>query len=94
MRDPSASFDPPPAPSATFSLPDADLVRAAWTDPPPESGFPSRPDTTKTACVAMLGLGVALLFFVPISGVFFLVAGGLGLTIASEGPASVSPPNT
>jgi hypothetical protein len=94
MRDPSASFDPPPAPSATFALPDADLVRAAWADPPPGSGFPSRPDKTKSACAAMLGLGVALLFFVPISGVFFLVAGGLGLTIASEASAGVSRTNT
>ena len=81
MRGPSASLDPPPAPSATFTLPDADLVHAAWTDPPAESRFPSRRDMAKTACAAMLGLGVALLFFVPISGVFFLVAGGLGLTM-------------
>ena len=94
MRDPSASFDPPPAPSAAFTLPDADLVYAAWTHPPQARGTPSRPDKAKTVCAAMLALGAALLLFVPISGVFFLVAGGLGLTIASEAPAGLSPTNT
>jgi hypothetical protein len=97
MRDPSASFDPPPAPSATFTLPDADMVHAAWTDPPQGRGFPSRPDKAKTLSGAMLALGAALLLFVPISGVFFLVAGSLGLTIASGSPRSLTnnaaPPN-
>jgi hypothetical protein len=69
MRDPSA-------------LPDAETVVIAWTDSP-KSGSPSRPDKAKTVSGAMLALGAALLLFVPISGVFFLVAGGLGLTMAS-----------
>lgn len=97
MRDPSASDDPPPAPSSTFTLPDADLVYAAWTDPPPGSGFPTRPDKAKSVSAAMLALGVALLLVAPISGVFFLFAGGLGLTIASASPQSLTtnapPPN-
>lgn len=90
MRDPSASVDPPPAPSSTFTLPDADLVHTAWTDPPPGSGFPTRPDKAKSVSGAMLALGVALLLFVPVGGVFFLIAGGLGLTIASGSPQSLT----
>ena len=95
MRDPSASVESPPAPpSSTFTLPDADLVRAAWTDLPPGVAFPTRPDKAKSVSVAMLALGVAVLFFVPVGGVFLLVAGGLGLAIASEAPADVSSTNT
>jgi len=95
MRDPSASVESPPAsPSSTFALPDADLVHAAWTDPPPGGGFPSRPDKAKSVSAAMLALGVALLLFVPVGGVFFLLAGGLGLAIASEAPAGVSSTTT
>ena len=95
MRDPSASFESPPAsPSSTFALPDADLVRAAWTDLPPGAAFPTRPDKAKSVSVAMLTLGVAVLLFVPVAGVFLLVAGGLGLAIASEAPADVSSTNT
>ena len=90
MRDPSASVDPPPGPSSMFPLPDADLVYAAWTDPPPGDGAASRPDKAKSVSVAMLALGVVLLLFVPISGVFFLFAGGLGLTIASGSPHSLT----
>ena len=87
MRDPSASAQSPSAsPSSTFALPDADLVTAAWTDPLPGGGFPSRPDKAKSVSGAMLALGAALLLFVPVSGVFFLVAGGLGLAIASGAP--------
>ena len=91
MRDPSASDESLFAsPSSNFALPDADLVRAAWADLPPGAAFPTRPDKAKSVSVAMLTLGVALLLFVPVGGVFFLVAGGLGLTIASEAPADVS----
>lgn len=68
-----------PDPSA---LPDAEMVVIAWTDSP-RGGSPSRPDKAKSLSAAMLVLGAALLLFVPISGVFFLVAGGLGLTVAS-----------
>ena len=86
MRDPSASVESPPAsPSSTFALPEADLVHAAWTDPPP-GGVPTRPDKAKSVSAAMLALGVALLLFVPVGGVCFLLAGGLGLAIASEPP--------
>lgn len=69
MRDPSA-------------LPDADTVAIAWTDSP-RSGSPSRPDKTRSLSAAMLVLGAVLLLFVPISGVFFLAAGGLGLTMTT-----------
>jgi hypothetical protein len=71
MRDPSA-------------LPDADMVAVSWTDSP-RDGSPSRPDKAKSLSGAMLALGAALILFVPISGVFFLVAGGLGLTMSSAG---------
>ena len=94
MRDPSASVESPPAsPSSTFALPDADLVYAAWIDLPP-GGVATRPDKAKSVSAAMLALGVAVLWFVPVGGVFFLVAGGLGLAIASEAPADVSSTNT
>lgn len=76
MRDPSA-------------LPDAETVVIAWTDSP-RGGSPSRPDKAKSLSGAMLALGVVLLLFVPISGVFFLVAGGLGLTMASTAAPAVS----
>ena len=95
MRDPSASFESPPTtPSSTFALPNADMVHTAWTDRPPGDGLPSRPDKAKSVSAAMLALGVALLLFVPVAAVFFLLAGGLGLAIASEAPAGVSPTTT
>jgi hypothetical protein len=95
MRDLSASFDsPPPSPGSTFALPDADMVAVAWTDSS-GSGVPSRPDKAKSLSGAMLALGAVLLLFVPVSGVFFLVAGGLGLTMASgAAPSVVSPKST
>jgi hypothetical protein len=71
MRDPSA-------------VPDADMVAIAWTDSP-RRGSASRPDKAKSLSGAMLALGAVLLLLVPVSGVFFLVAGGLGLTMASGG---------
>ena len=95
MRNPRASVESPPAsPNNTFALPDADLVHAAWADPPPGVGFPSRPDKAKVVSAAMLSLGVALLLFVPVAGVFFLMAGSLGLVIASEAPEGVSSTTT
>ena len=92
MRNPSATLDSPP--SSTLALPDADTVSAAWADLPPGDGFPSRPDKAKSVSAAMLALGVALLVFVPVGGVFFLLAGGLGFVIASEAPTGVSPTTT
>ena len=91
MRDPSASVECPSASSSsTFALPDADSIAVAWTDPS-GGGFPCRPDKAKSLSRVMLALGAALLLFVPVSGVFFLVAGGLGLTIASGAAQSPSP---
>jgi hypothetical protein len=95
MRDPSASHESLPAtPSGTFALPNADTVYAAWTDPPRGAEVPLRPDKAKTVSVAMLALGVILMLFIPVGGVFFLLAGGLGLVIASEAPAGVSSTST
>lgn len=95
MRDSSAPLESSPASSgSTFALPDADMVYAAWMDLPSGAGFPSRPDKAKTMSAAMLVLGIALVLFVPVGGVFFLLAGGLGLTIASEKPAGVSSTTT
>lgn len=68
MREPSA-------------LPDVDMVSVVWTDSS-RSGVPSRSDKAKSLSGAMLALGAVLLLFVPVSAVFFLVAGGLGLTMA------------
>ena len=85
MGDPSASIESPFASSTrTFALPDADQVMAAWADPPPGNGLPARPDTAKTICAVMLALGAALLLFVPVGGVLFLIAGALGLVVAAE----------
>jgi hypothetical protein len=91
MRDRDASAESSGIPAgSTFPLPDADLVTAAWSDRPPAGVFPSRPDKAKTVSGAMLAVGAALLLFVPVGGVLFLVAGGLGLAIAFE--ASVGGP--
>ena len=89
MRVRSASVEPPAAPSGrTLALPDADLVLAAWTDYPAAAGCPTRPDMGKSVSRAMLAIGVALLLFAPIGGVFLLIAGVLGLTLASEAATS------
>ena len=91
MRVPSASVEPPAAPSGrTLGLPDADLVSAAWNDDPAAAGFPTRPDLGKRVSRAMLALGIALLLFAPLGAALLLVAGGLGLTIASEGSTSAA----
>lgn len=71
-------------------LPDADQVAVAWTDLS-AAGIPLRPDKAKSLSGVMLALGAALLLFVPVSGVFFLVAGGLGLAISSGAPQPSSP---
>jgi hypothetical protein len=95
MRDPTASVESPPAaPGSTFALPDADLVCAGWAELPPGDGYPTRPDKAKKVAAAMLALGVALVAFVPVGGVLFLVAGGLGLAMALEAPAVVSSTKT
>jgi len=92
MRDRDASVESSGVPaSSTSPLPDAELVTAAWTDPPPAGGFPSRPDKAKTVSGAMLAVGVAPLLFAALGGALFLVAGGLGLAIASEAPVGGSP---
>jgi hypothetical protein len=92
MRDRDASVESSGTPaSSSFPLPDAELVTAAWSDHPPAGVFPSRPDKAKTVSGAMLAIGAALLLFVPVGGVLFLVAGGLGLAIASEASVSGSP---
>ena len=92
MRDRDASGESSGIPTgSTFPLPDADLVAAAWSDPPVAGVFPSRPDKAKALSGAMLAIGVALLLIVPLGGALFLVAGGLGLAIAAETPVSGSP---
>jgi len=83
MQDPGASVE-------SSSLPNADQVAVAWTDWS-GAGVPLRPDKAKSLSGVMLALGAALLLFVPVSGVFFLVAGGLGLAISSGAPPSSSP---
>ena len=85
MRVRRASVESPTAPSGrTLALPDADTVSAAWIDYPAAAGFPTRPDLAKSVSGAMLALGVGLLLFAPLVAVFLLLAGVLGLTLASE----------
>jgi hypothetical protein len=91
MRAHRASVESPAAPpGGALPLPDADLVSAAWLDHPAAAGLPPRSDMAKSVSLAMLALGVALLLFAPLGAVFLLVAGGLGLTIASEAPPSAA----
>ena len=93
MGDPHASIESSPAsPGSRLALPDTDLVIAAWADPPPGSALPARPDKAKSVCGVMLALGAALLVFVPVGGVLFRIAGGLGLAIASEANAVPTAP--
>ena len=81
MRDPSASVESRVAPpSSTFPRPDA----------PPAGGVPTRPDKAKSVSGVMLAVGIVFLLFVPLGGALFLVAGGLGLAIASEAPVGDS----
>jgi hypothetical protein len=76
----SSSVDP----TRALTLPDTDVVAAAWSNRPPAGEFPPRPDKAKAFSGAMLAIGFALFLFVPLGGALFLVAGGLGLTISSE----------
>ncbi len=69
-----------------FPLPGADVVAEAWSDRSPAGVFPQRPDKAKTMSAAMLGLGAALLLFVPLGGALLLVSGGVGLAISWETP--------
>jgi hypothetical protein len=43
-----------------------------------------RSDKAKSVSVAMLFIGLALLWAVPLGGALFLAAGGLGLTTTLE----------
>lgn len=91
MRELSTSVESPSAsPSSPLAVPDADSIAVAWTDPS-GGASPCRSDKAKSLSAAMLTLGVALLLFVPVSAVFLLVAGGLGLTIAFGAPRPPSP---
>jgi hypothetical protein len=62
----------------------------------PVAGAP--PGAGKSISVAMLLLGVGLLWPVPLGGALFLVAGGFGLAISNEveltqaAPATANPP--
>ena len=69
-----------------FPLPDADAVAAAWSDRSPDGVAPEHPEKAKTISAAMLVLGAALLWFVPIGGALLLVSGGLGLAISWDAP--------
>src|SRR2546422_1719927 len=92
MRDRDASVESSGVPgSSTSPLPDAELVTAAWTDPPPAGGFPSRPAKAKTVSRSILAVGVAPLLFAPLGGALFLLTGGPGLAILSEAPEGGCP---
>ncbi len=91
MRALRASAESPATPSGrTVALPDADLVSAAWIDYPAAAGDPTRPDMAKSLSRAMLALGIALLLFAPLGAALLLLAGLLGLSIASEEPTTSS----
>jgi hypothetical protein len=66
-------------------------ARDAWVDPPSAGEFPPRPDKAKTVSGAMVALGALFLFFVPLGGALFLLAGVLGLTFSPEAPAGGLP---
>jgi hypothetical protein len=69
-----------------FPLPGADTIAAAWSEPAPEGVAPECPEKARTISAAMLFLGAALLWFVPVGGALLLVSGGLGLAIWWEAP--------
>lgn len=87
MQDPDASLE-----SSTVSLgnnrslPSADAVAAAWPDRPPGGMVPEHSEKAQAVSAALLVLGAALLFFVPLGGALLLVSGGLGLAICWEPP--------
>lgn len=87
MRDHGAPIEPSAVrPGNRFPLAGGDFVTGTWSDTSPAGEFPQRLDKAKTTSAAMLLLGVALLFFVPLGGALLLVTGGLGLAISSEAP--------
>jgi hypothetical protein len=53
--------------------------------------MPQHPDKAKSVSVAMLLLGVALLWLVPLGGALLLGTAGLGLTIFWRGQPGESP---
>ena len=69
-----------------FPLPGADTIAAAWSEPPPDGVASECPEKARTISAAMLILGAALLWFVPVGGALLLVSGGLGLAIWWEAP--------
>lgn len=86
MRDDGAPIESAPQdPRYGRSLFDADFFRATWHDPSPPAVAPRRLDQATTIAAAMLLLGVALLWFVPLGGALLLVTAGLGLAISAEG---------
>lgn len=81
MRDHDEPVDrPPPGWSETFPLPDAAFVAATWPDAPPAGVGPAHPERARSASLAMLVLGVALLWPFPLGGALLLGSAGLGLT--------------
>ncbi len=70
--------------TSPLPLPDTDVVAAAWLDRPPAEPLQPRRAQAKAISRAMLALGAALLWFVPLGGALFLAAGSLGLAISSE----------
>ncbi len=69
-----------------FPLPGADTAAAAWAERPPDDLAPECTEKARTISAAMLILGAALLWFVPLGGTLLLVSGGLGLAIWWEAP--------
>ena len=52
-------------------------------------GIADRSDKAKSMSVAMLLIGLALLWSVPLGGALFVAAGGLGLAMTVEGEGSL-----
>jgi hypothetical protein len=69
-----------------FPLPGADTIAAAWAERPADGVAPEYPEKARIISAAMLILGAALLWFVPVGGALLLVSGGLGLAIWWEAP--------
>jgi hypothetical protein len=95
MRDHGVSVEfPDVGPGDSFPLPDADFLAAAWLDTSPAGVTPQHPDKAKSVSVAMLRLGIALLWLVPLGGALLLGTAGLGLTVlwqAQPGGPPVEP---
>ncbi len=87
MQDPDASLESSTvSPGNNSSLPSADTVAAAWPDRSPGGMVPEHSEKAQAVSAALLILGAALLFFVPLGGALLLVSGGLGLAICWEPP--------